>query len=56
MDFTSLRCHTFHDHTLIRRIASLTNRTDACGAYLLEEMLQSKSGMENLDVEEVRSH
>ncbi|XP_040033137.1 essential meiotic structure-specific endonuclease subunit 2 [Gasterosteus aculeatus] len=28
-------------------------RTDACGAYLLEEMLQSKSGMENLDVEEV---
>ncbi|KAM8837793.1 essential meiotic structure-specific endonuclease subunit 2 [Spinachia spinachia] len=28
-------------------------RTDACGAYLLGELLQSKPGMENLDVEEV---
>ncbi|XP_075949696.1 essential meiotic structure-specific endonuclease subunit 2 [Anarhichas minor] len=28
-------------------------RTDACGVYLLDEMLQSKSGMENLDVKEV---
>ncbi|XP_054454817.1 probable crossover junction endonuclease EME2 isoform X1 [Anoplopoma fimbria] len=29
------------------------SRNDACGVHLLDEMLQSKSGMENLDVEEV---
>ncbi|KAK9530516.1 hypothetical protein VZT92_012012 [Zoarces viviparus] len=28
-------------------------RTDACGVHLLDEMLQSKSGMENLDIKEV---
>lgn len=31
----------------------ITNRTDAYGVHLLDETLQSKLGMENLDVEEV---
>nr|CBN81313.1 Crossover junction endonuclease EME1 [Dicentrarchus labrax] len=34
-------------------IGLLTNRTDACGVHLLDETLQSKLGMEDLDIEEV---